>query len=113
MNHLCKEKQLPCSVPTNLNALEGTSVGHSDNVRASASVRENWPVASLRPACAARYVGIGLSTLWDRINPNSPRYDAGFPSAIKLGERSRAFLRAELDDWLAQKAAERNQESAS
>ena len=48
-----------------------------------------------RPAAAAEYLGIGISTLWawsaDRPN---------FPAKIKAGPRVTLFNLDELDQWL-------------
>lgn len=59
--------------------------------------------AYLRPAEAARFIGIGLSTLW-RYLANHDK--TGFPQAIKLSDRITVFARADLDAWVQSRNAE-------
>lgn len=44
--------------------------------------------------------GLAPSTMHDRQNPRSPRYDPTFPKPIKLGERAVGFWRSEVLAWL-------------
>jgi prophage regulatory protein len=45
-------------------------------------------------------VGLGRSTIYDRMNPKSPRYDATFPKPIKLGIASIGWIEFEIDAWI-------------
>ncbi|WP_426817621.1 helix-turn-helix transcriptional regulator [Winslowiella sp. 2C04] len=45
-------------------------------------------------------LGIARSTIYDWINPKSPRYDATFPKQRRLGLQSVGWLESELDEWL-------------
>lgn len=45
--------------------------------------------------------GLSRSTIYDRIDPKSPRYDPSFPKTISLGPRAVGFLKSEIEDWLA------------
>jgi len=46
-------------------------------------------------------LGLSRSTIYDKINPASPRYDATFPKPIKLGIGSAVgWIEGEIDDWL-------------
>lgn len=46
-------------------------------------------------------VRLSRSTIYDRINPNSPRYDASFPKPIRLGGGTAVgWLSNEIDAWL-------------
>ncbi len=48
-------------------------------------------------------IGLSRSTLYDRLNPNSPRYDASFPTPIRLGNGAAVgWLAHEVEDWLSQ-----------
>lgn len=46
-------------------------------------------------------LGLSRSTIYDKISPASPRYDATFPKPIRLGNGSAVgWLAHEVDDWL-------------
>ena len=45
-------------------------------------------------------VGLGRSTIYDRMNPKSPRYDSTFPKPIKLGIAAIGWIEAEIDAWI-------------
>ena len=48
-------------------------------------------------------IGLSKSTIYDRLNPKSPRYDASFPKPIKLGSSkggSIGWLEADVDNWI-------------
>lgn len=59
--------------------------------------------AYLRPADAARFIGIGLSTLW-RYLANSDK--TGFPRPKKVSERVTVFKRTDLEAWVESRSAE-------
>ena len=40
------------------------------------------------------------STIYDTLNPKSPRYDATFPKPVKLGSRSIGFYESEVNEWI-------------
>ncbi|MBF24793.1 MAG: hypothetical protein CML18_14780 [Pusillimonas sp.] len=60
--------------------------------------------AALRPRAAAQYVGFGLSTLWKRAKD-----DPTFPQPRKLSPRITAWMRDDLDAFLARQAGADNQ----
>ncbi|MDP2323804.1 MAG: AlpA family phage regulatory protein [Gammaproteobacteria bacterium] len=44
---------------------------------------------------------LSRSTIYDKINPRSPRYDASFPKPIRLGRGAAVgWLAHEVDAWL-------------
>jgi prophage regulatory protein len=45
-------------------------------------------------------LGLSRSTIYDKINPKSPRYDASFPKPIRLGGAAVGWLAHEVDAWL-------------
>jgi prophage regulatory protein len=55
---------------------------------------------ALRPAAAARKLGIGLSTLWKKI-----RTDPTFPRPIAIASRVTVLMESDLDEYLAVCAA--------
>lgn len=54
----------------------------------------------LRMSSVVNKVGVARSTIYDWINPKSPRYDATFPKQRRLGMQSVGWLESELDEWL-------------
>ena len=55
--------------------------------------------------------GLSRSTIYDRMNPKSKRYDASFPKSIKLGAALQAgavgWIESEVQAWIKQRIAER------
>lgn len=55
---------------------------------------------------------LSRSTIYDRLNPKSKRYDASFPESIKLGARLNAgavgWLESEIQAWIKQRIEERS-----
>jgi prophage regulatory protein len=45
------------------------------------------------------------STIYDTLNPKSPRYDATFPKPVKLGARSIGFYESEVQAWIESRRA--------
>lgn len=54
----------------------------------------------LRLPAVVTKIGIARSTIYDWINPKSPRYDATFPKQRRLGQQSVGWLESEIDEWL-------------
>ncbi|UJD90638.1 AlpA family phage regulatory protein [Rahnella aquatilis] len=48
--------------------------------------------------------GIARSTIYDWLNPKSPRYDYSFPKPRKLGKQSVGWLESEIDGWINERA---------
>lgn len=57
--------------------------------------------AALRPRDAAAYVGVGISTMWNRA-----KKDPTFPKPRKLGPCTTVWMRQELDAYLDRAAKE-------
>ncbi|HEM8126743.1 MULTISPECIES: helix-turn-helix transcriptional regulator [Morganellaceae] len=57
----------------------------------------------LRLPTVIERIGIGRSTIYDWINPTSPRYDPTFPKQKKLGKQSVGWIESEINDWLLQR----------
>ncbi|WP_417276528.1 helix-turn-helix transcriptional regulator [Castellaniella sp.] len=47
-------------------------------------------------------LGISRSTIYDRLNPRSPRHDQAFPRPVKLGSSAVGWVEMEVDAWLDQ-----------
>lgn len=50
---------------------------------------------------------IGRSSLYDRINVRSPRFDKTFPRPINIGPGSVRWISTEIDAWLQGRVEER------
>ncbi len=48
----------------------------------------------------AKLIGISRATIYDWINPKSPRYDPTFPKQVKLGKKSVRWFLHEIEAWL-------------
>lgn len=44
--------------------------------------------------------GLSRSTIYDRINPKSPRFDSTFPKQISLGSDAVGWIESEVNNWL-------------
>ncbi|MGU1716076.1 helix-turn-helix transcriptional regulator [Pseudomonas aeruginosa] len=44
--------------------------------------------------------GLSRSTIYDRININSPRYDQTFPRPVKIGLSAVGWLEESVNDWI-------------
>jgi len=45
-------------------------------------------------------IGLGRSTIYDRMDVKSPRYDATFPKPIKLGASAIGWVDSEITTWI-------------
>lgn len=59
----------------------------------------------LRILQIAEKLSIGKSTIYDWLNPKSPRYDETFPKPFKLSAKSIGWLSSEVDAWLLNRVA--------
>lgn len=59
----------------------------------------------LRLPAVVKKIGMARATIYDWINPKSPRYDPTFPRQILLGKKSVGWLESELDQWLLHRSA--------
>ena len=51
-------------------------------------------------------LGLGRSTIYDRINPKSPRYDRSFPKPIKLGVSAVGWIEENITAWIESRVEE-------
>ncbi|WP_422667013.1 AlpA family phage regulatory protein [Billgrantia montanilacus] len=49
-------------------------------------------------------LGISRSSVYEKINPKSMRYDATFPKPIKLGASAIGWVEKEVDLWIKGRA---------
>ncbi|EPN9821804.1 TPA: AlpA family phage regulatory protein [Klebsiella pneumoniae] len=57
----------------------------------------------LRLKDVMKKMGISRSTIYDWLNPRSPRYDETFPKQRRLGRQSVGWLESDLNEWLMQR----------
>ncbi|HGN1756111.1 TPA: helix-turn-helix transcriptional regulator [Proteus mirabilis] len=57
-------------------------------------------IRMLRLPAVIQRIGVARSTLYDWINPKSPRYDPTFPKQKRLGRQSVGWVESEINDWL-------------
>jgi len=44
--------------------------------------------------------GLSRSTIYDKLNPKSPRFDTTFPKPISLGAGAVGWIESEVNTWL-------------
>jgi prophage regulatory protein len=57
----------------------------------------------LRLKQLTKRIGLGRSTIYDRMDVQSPRYDATFPKPIKLGTAAIGWIDSEITAWIEQR----------
>lgn len=70
-------------------------------------IQTNTEKRILRIKQLSTIIGLARSTIYDRLNPNSPRHDPSFPKPIRLGMTSVGWLQSEVDQWIQSKVSER------
>ncbi|MCW6032427.1 AlpA family transcriptional regulator [Pantoea sp. JK] len=45
-------------------------------------------------------ISVSRSTIYDWLNPKSPRYDANFPKQLRMGRQAVGWVESEIDAWL-------------
>lgn len=45
-------------------------------------------------------IGLSRSTIYDRMNVTSNRYDSSFPKPFKLGRSAVGWLEQDINDWI-------------
>lgn len=51
-------------------------------------------------------LGLSASTIYDRLNTMSPRYDCNFPKPIKLGASAVGWIEEDVCRWIDSRIAE-------
>lgn len=54
----------------------------------------------LRLPVLCERIGLQRSSIYDRLNPKSKRFDPMFPKPISLGPRAIGFIEDEVEDWV-------------
>ncbi|MFJ3483536.1 helix-turn-helix transcriptional regulator [Pseudomonas sp. NPDC090202] len=53
-------------------------------------------------------IGLSRSTIYDRLNPNSSRYDESFPKPISLGGAAIGWVEESVDLWILKRMSVSN-----
>jgi prophage regulatory protein len=69
-------------------------------------VEQTYPFTLLRMKELSARLAISKSSIYDRMNPGSVRYDSTFPKPIKLGHAT-AFLNHEVEAFIESRQAAR------
>ncbi|MBL1267485.1 MAG: AlpA family phage regulatory protein [Halomonas sp.] len=59
----------------------------------------------LRMKQMTQKLSISRSSIYEKMNPKSPRFDATFPKPIRLGAASVGWLENQVDEWLMRRQA--------
>lgn len=65
------------------------------------------PHAILRRRQLLARIQLSNSSLYDKLDPRSPRHDPTFPRPIKLGASAIGFIESEVNAWLTAQAEAR------
>ncbi|HFH3237995.1 TPA: AlpA family phage regulatory protein [Pseudomonas aeruginosa] len=49
--------------------------------------------------------GLARSTIYDRLNPRSARFDNSFPKPFKIGLSAVGWLESGIDEWISKRAS--------
>lgn len=61
------------------------------------------PMRVLRLRQVQERIGLSRSTIYDRMNVDSPRYDSTFPRPMKIGFSAVGWLEESINDWIRSK----------
>lgn len=66
-----------------------------------ATMNDNHPSYSIiRLVSVIQLTGLSRSTIYDKQNPRSPRFDPTFPKKVTLGARAVGWYMQEVEQWL-------------
>ncbi|UTA81526.1 AlpA family phage regulatory protein [Halomonas sp. XH26] len=63
------------------------------------------PITVLRMKQLVKKIGISRSSVYEKMNPKSPRYDKTFPRPFKLGKSAVGWFESDINQWLMQRHA--------
>jgi prophage regulatory protein len=69
------------------------------------------PHQILRCKQVAERLALSRSCIYDKLAPNSPRFDPSFPRPIRLGLNAVGWVSTDIDDWLRNRIHQANQVS--
>lgn len=66
-------------------------------------LREQHAIRLIRMRQLTEMLAICRSSIYEKLNPKSPRFDPSFPRPIKLGQSTIAFEHSAVEQWLHQR----------
>lgn len=85
------------------NPKEPSSIGQTDTRR---RIRPRGIKVLRLPSLTDR-VGLATATIYDKLDPKSPRHDPTFPLPVSLGQRAVGWVEEEIDGWLLARIEQR------
>jgi len=78
---------------------------------AKAKTPREYPLSLIRLPEVLKRTGLSRSTIYDKLDAKSPRYDPTFPKRRNLGTSSVGWVESEIDAWLVSRPATGNSTS--
>lgn len=78
---------------------------------ANAKTPREYPLTLIRLPEVRKRTGLSRSTIYDKLDAKSPRYDPTFPKQRNLGTGSVGWVESEIDAWLASRPVPGNSTS--
>ena len=86
------------SFPIEFATEEGVVMGNESSAKSTLRI--------LRIRQLRECIGLSRSTIYDRLNPMSPRYDSTFPRPIKLGKFAVGWVEEDIYRWIGSRIEE-------
>lgn len=64
------------------------------------------PLKILRIKDVQARIGLARSTIYDRLDSRSPRYDSSFPKPLKIGRSAIGWLESSINRWIMERTEE-------
>ncbi|WP_144203406.1 AlpA family phage regulatory protein [Shewanella sp. KCT] len=62
------------------------------------SINTNFSIIRLKTLI--ELTGLSRSSIYEKLNPDSPRFDPSFPQKVPLGARAVGWYQGEVESWL-------------
>ncbi|WP_417762228.1 AlpA family phage regulatory protein [Shewanella sp.] len=60
----------------------------------------NTNLSIIRLKTLIELTGLSRSSIYEKLNPDSPRFDPSFPQKVSLGARAVGWYQGEVESWL-------------
>lgn len=75
-------------------------------------MQHSSPLKILRMKDVQARIGLARSTIYDRLDSRSPRYDSSFPKPIKIGKSAVGWLESSINNWIMERTGRDTEQSA-